>query len=942
MRGETAREPAGGRALLPSWRSDASADGANAAGLKPWAALYLLLVTTLVLGLAQHLFVHVPPSAIGAKAWLTFALLAGASALAQLFVVITPRHQSYHTTIVFLIPAALLLPPELLPLIALVQHVPEWLKERYAWYIQSFNIANYALDLLAASASARAIIGAESLLPDPRLRTAVAWVAAAVVLVAGNHVLLALMLRLGRGHSWRSSGLFTFESLSTDLVLATLGVVLTCVWRANGWLAGLALAPLLLIHRSLAVPALEAEARIDAKTRLFNAGYFAEALRAELERAERLQQPFSLLMVDLDLLREINNSYGHLGGDAVLQGIGAVFRQELRDEDVAARFGGEEFSVLLPNTSAETALDVAERLRRAVALCGFTVETSLEPIKATISLGVAAFPVHGTSENELIHQADLAVYRAKLQGRNRALLAGPESLLLAEQRRMRPRRLPQREQSVPPPLPRQPRPKEERRRAAVQPQRVSGPRFTSLSRPLAAFVGAVGAAGLAAGAVGMVSGQSRDLLGMLVVCALVSAGQALALEFVDGSISVSAVGALAGAALFGTRIALALALATALVDWSARRPPRHRFVFNLGALSLASLCACGVFGLVRSSGFGVVPAGAAAGLGYFATNTGLLSAALALEGKTQLVGIWRERFGWLLPHYLAYGLIGSAIALGYHAVGLYALGVFAIPLLLIRNTQGSYLAHTQRSVEKLSTAAEMIERQNVSLEQANRLLQERSLAAMESLAATVDARDSYTAGHSRRVQQLALAVGKELGLSQAELDVLAAAALFHDIGKLAIPDTILLKPSMLSSDEWKQMRLHAEEGAQIIERLGFLADSVPAIEHHHERWDGTGYPAGLAGEEIPLGARIIHVVDALDSMLTERLYRPARPLDEVLREIRTGDGSQFCPRCVLALERVLAPESVAASGSEATESVARDYEKSGRVELPKAQQLSAA
>ena len=148
---------------------------------------------------------------------------------------------------------------------------------------------------------------------------------------------------------------------------------------------------------------------------------------------------------------------------------------------------------------------------------------------------------------------------------------------------------------------------------------------------------------------------------------------------------------------------------------------------------------------------------------------------------------------------------------------------------------------------------------------------------MESLSATVDARDAYTAGHSRRVQQLALAIGRELGLSQAELDLLGHAALFHDIGKLAIPDAILLKPASLTDEEWELMQRHADEGARIIDRLGFLNDAVPAIRHHHERFDGTGYPDGLEGEEIPLGARIIHVADALDSMLTTRIYRAARP-----------------------------------------------------------------
>jgi putative nucleotidyltransferase with HDIG domain len=252
------------------------------------------------------------------------------------------------------------------------------------------------------------------------------------------------------------------------------------------------------------------------------------------------------------------------------------------------------------------------------------------------------------------------------------------------------------------------------------------------------------------------------------------------------------------------------------------------------------------------------------------------------------------------------------MAMAYHDVKLYALAVFAVPLLLMRKTQESYLKHTQKSALKLREAAETIQSQNVSLEHANRALRERSTQAMESLSATVDARDSYTAGHSRRVQQLSLALGRELGLSQAELDLLGHAALFHDIGKLAIPDSILLKPASLTPEEWAIMQGHAEEGARIIDRLGFLQDAVPAIRHHHERFDGTGYPQRLRGEEIPLGARIIHVADALDSMLTTRIYRAARSVDEALAEVQAKSGTQFCPRCVAALTRILPLESVVA------------------------------
>jgi putative nucleotidyltransferase with HDIG domain len=440
-----------------------------------------------------------------------------------------------------------------------------------------------------------------------------------------------------------------------------------------------------------------------------------------------------------------------------------------------------------------------------------------------------------------------------------------------------------------------------------------GPRFLSLSKRLVAFVGIVSFVGIVGGLAGAVFGSSTDWIGLAAIVALVGAGQALALEVDDGSISVSAVGAIAGAALFGPRAALALAITTAAVEWSARRGPLHYVIFNVGTLSLASLAAAGVF----TAGFGgdlgrfvYVFAGLGAGATYFAVNMGLLSFAVAIEGHESWLAVFRERFAWLATHYFVYGFVAGVIWVGHDTAGLWALAVFAVPLLLMRKTQEAYLRHTQRSAQKLREAAETIQTQNVSLEKANRLLRERSTAAMQSLSATVDARDAYTAGHSRRVQQLALAIGRELGLSQIELDLLGHAALFHDIGKLAVPDAILLKPASLTSDEWGLMQGHADEGARIIDRLGFLNDAVPAIRHHHERYDGKGYPDGLAGEEIPLGARIIHVADALDSMLTTRIYRAARPAAEALAELRRAAGTQFCPRCVTALERILPIDSL--------------------------------
>ena len=884
-------------------------------GLPRKAQAYLVVVGIGTIAAAGKFYVGATSITHG---WAAFVALAVAATIAHTFPVKSPSNAQYHTSVVFLVAAALLLPPELLVLIPLVQAVPEWLKERTPWPIQGFNIANYTLNALAAFAAYTVIEKHGSgVIADPDARFAVGGFVAAVAFMAANHFLVAMILKLGRGHSFRESGLFTVEMLSVDVVLAILGVSLAAFWNWNPWLIFAALAPLVVVHRSLSVPQLQAEARVDPKTGLYNARYFASTLASELARAARFDRPMSLIMADLDLLRDINNSYGHLAGDAVLKGIAEIFRQELRHYDVPARFGGEEFSILLPETPPEQAMEIAERIRRAVAEREFEVETAAEPIRATVSLGVAGFPKDGADANELIHQADLAVYRGKLQGRNRVVGASAEPILMASERSAKLRAVVEDgEHTTTLPAAEPVDVPEERRSGTPKPRTLHGPTFFQLSARLALVVASVSVIGIGAGAAGLVWGHSTDYVGLLAVLALVGAGQALSFELaeVEGSLSVSVVGSLAGAALFDYRAALPLAVTIAVVDWSARRNSLHTVVYNIGTMALSSLAAAGVFTIWAGGGNAgrlvVAGLGLAAGAVYFLVNMGMLSFASGVEGHESPWDVFHERFAWLLPHYVVYGFIGAVMGIGYAAVGLYGLAVFAVPLLLMRKTQEAYLKHTQKSAQKLREAAETIQSQNVSLEHANKALRERSTAAMESLSATVDARDSYTAGHSRRVQQLSLAIGRELGLSQAELDLLGHAALFHDIGKLAIPDAILLKPASLTNDEWALMQRHAEEGARIIDRLGFLQDAVPAIRHHHERFDGTGYPDRISGEEIPLGARIIHVADALDSMLTTRIYRAARPVNEALAEVKDKSGSQFCPRCVAALERILPLDSV--------------------------------
>ncbi|ACA59211.1 response regulator receiver modulated metal dependent phosphohydrolase [Candidatus Desulforudis audaxviator MP104C] len=177
-------------------------------------------------------------------------------------------------------------------------------------------------------------------------------------------------------------------------------------------------------------------------------------------------------------------------------------------------------------------------------------------------------------------------------------------------------------------------------------------------------------------------------------------------------------------------------------------------------------------------------------------------------------------------------------------------------------------------------------------------IQRHYLETVRSLVAAIDAKDSYTKSHQERVVMFAMLLGAELGLSAGEIDVLRQAAVLHDIGKIGVPEQILRKPEHLISEEFDIIRQHPVIGAEIISPVRFLSEVVQIVLHHHERFDGTGYPDGLKGAEIPLGARILAVADAVDAMLSDRPYARARTVAEVREELRRCSGTQFDPQLV--------------------------------------------
>lgn len=181
------------------------------------------------------------------------------------------------------------------------------------------------------------------------------------------------------------------------------------------------------------------------------------------------------------------------------------------------------------------------------------------------------------------------------------------------------------------------------------------------------------------------------------------------------------------------------------------------------------------------------------------------------------------------------------------------------------------------------------------IQDAFRRLEATSVMSLGALAAALDARDPYSQGHSRRVADLALLLTRRLGLHAAERRAIQRAALLHDLGKIGISDEILRKPGPLTKTEMAAMHQHPQIAYGILGQADFLNEALPSILHHHERWDGTGYPHRLSGSAIPLGARIIAIADAFDTMITDRPYRAGRNMTEALEEIRRGGGTQFDP-----------------------------------------------
>lgn len=267
---------------------------------------------------------------------------------------------------------------------------------------------------------------------------------------------------------------------------------------------------------------------------------------------------------------------------------------------------------------------------------------------------------------------------------------------------------------------------------------------------------------------------------------------------------------------------------------------------------------------------------------YFLINSAAVSGAVALSTRASFRATWLSSHGWLTPTYVAFGASGLLLASLYQAVGMFALPLLFVPLLVARAAFRSY--------QEVSEAYE---------------------STVLALVTAIEAKDAYTRGHSQRVATFARMIAEEVGMRDPDIEVFYYGALLHDVGKLAVRKAILTKPSSLEADEYEEIKRHPVLGAQIVREIDWLTHAVDMVLSHHERLDGSGYPAGLSGELVSRAARVMAVADTYDAMTSTRAYRGAATNEEALAELRRFSGTLFDPGIVEAFGRLIEKEPAA-------------------------------
>ena len=337
---------------------------------------------------------------------------------------------------------------------------------------------------------------------------------------------------------------------------------------------------------------------------------------------------------------------------------------------------------------------------------------------------------------------------------------------------------------------------------------------------------------------------------------------------------------------------------------SGGRNPLHRIVFSISTLILTvSIAGVPLGWLLGSNPLGIaalVRTAAIVAPLYFFVNSALVAIAIALSTRQAVIRIWQQNFLWSAPSYLV-GALLAAFATAASARGWGGwLALLAVPLYLVFRSYHTVVARLRAEQDETRRAMEV------------------QIATIEALALAIEARAGCTPEHIRSIQHYAGALAEAAGLSDAEVQAVRTAALLHDIGNMAVPEHILSKPESLSPEEFERVKIHPRVGAEILRNVSFGAPVSELVLSHHERWDGTGYPAGLHGDSIPIGARILAIADCYSTLQATRPYRPARSEKEAIAVLREYSGSAFDPALVeLFIARLwLVPTTEAAAAAD--------------------------
>jgi len=406
-----------------------------------------------------------------------------------------------------------------------------------------------------------------------------------------------------------------------------------------------------------------------------------------------------------------------------------------------------------------------------------------------------------------------------------------------------------------------------------------------------AFIAAMALSGAFVCALAFLHWQTSDPVKFVcyLVATLLASSLKVGMPGIEGTLSVNFLFTLLGILELSLPETLAIGLASTLAQfyWKPARQLKHvQLVFNLSQVTLSSAAA------YASYKFAIVHVLHAAGplallvaaIVHFGCNSAAISIIIGLTEDKPTAKVWADNL-WIIPYYMGGAAVAGLVHFLNGQIGWQSSLLVLPPIYLMYRSYRLYLG-------KLQT-----EKQHA--EQVSKL----HLRTIEALALAIEAKDETTGEHLQRVRVYAMELAKELGLSADEKEALQAASVLHDIGKLAVPEHIISKPGKLTPEEFEKMKIHPIVGGEILEQVDFPYPVVPIVRAHHEKWDGSGYPLGLAGEQIPIGARILSAVDCLDALASDRQYRKALPLDDAMAKVASEAGTSFDPKIVAILQR---------------------------------------